>query len=277
MNFYIFMTFILLAMNVYFVLIPLNRLRVEYGFSIREKKESSKKKRELIQFLSGPEENKKNLEKIKLYLIREILISILPLLAVLCIRFYLGRPEDIAYNFTNLTIIIALFTVWFGYNSNACIKFKRMITPYVPSMQKKLRDKINHPAALFAMLNFSNMSRGTINRLSKMKIPTYVETKEINLKPMNLIDREKKVDSKAIMENLSAIGGRVADEVTNLAIKGKEVTKSGMSFANEQINTYISKKVETWTNQDSRWISSLIQVINVIIPVVLIYVFSKIW
>ena len=152
-----------------------------------------------------------------------------------------------------------------------------MITRYIPSMQKKLRHKIHHPKYLFAMLNFSNISRSRINSLSKMNIPDYVEHRELEIKPMNLIDKDKKVDSAAIIENLSAIGGKVVDTVTNLAIEGKKLTKSGLSLADEQINAYVSKTVETWTNQDNRWFSSLVQIINVIIPVIIIYLFSIIW
>tara|TARA_B100001109_G_C18550133_1_gene329277 strand:+ start:124 stop:582 length:459 start_codon:yes stop_codon:yes gene_type:complete len=152
-----------------------------------------------------------------------------------------------------------------------------MITRYIPSMQKKLIHKIHHPKYLFAMLNFSNISRSRINSLSKMNIPDYVEHRELEIKPMNLIDKDKKVDSAAIIENLSAIGGKVVDTVTNLAIEGKKLTKSGLSLADEQINAYVSKTVETWTNQDNRWFSSLVQIINVIIPVIIIYLFSIIW
>ncbi len=277
MNSYIILALFLFLVNVYCVLIPLNKLRIEYGFSIKDKEGSKKKKKHIIEFLSGPEQSEKNLKKIKLFLIKEVLISILPLLTVILIRLYLGRPDNISYNFANLVLILILYVTWLLYNIYSSIRFRNMITRYIPSMQKKLIHKIHHPKYLFAMLNFSNISRSRINSLSKMNIPDYVEHRELEIKPMNLIDKDKKVDSAAIIENLSAIGGKVVDTVTNLAIEGKKLTKSGLSLADEQINAYVSKTVETWTNQDNRWFSSLVQIINVIIPVIIIYLFSIIW
>ena len=277
MNSYIILALFLFLVNVYCVLIPLNKLRIEYGFSIKDKEGSKKKKKHIIEFLSGPEQSEKNLNKIKLFLIKEVLISILPLLTVILIRLYLGRPDNIIYNFANLVLILILYVTWLLHNIYSSIRFRNMITRYIPSMQKKLRHKIHHPKYLFAMLNFSNISRSRINSLSKMNIPDYVEQRELEIKPMNLIDKDKKVDSAAIIENLSAIGGKVVDTVTNLAIEGKKLTKSGLSLADEQINAYVSKTVETWTNQDNRWFSSMVQTINVIIPVIIIYLFSIIW
>ena len=277
MNSYIILALFLFLVNVYCVLIPLNKLRIEYGFSIKDKEGSKKKKKHIIEFLSGPEQSEKNLKKIKLFLIKEVLISILPLLTVILIRLYLGRPDNIIYNFANLVLILILYVTWLLYNIYSSIRFRNMITRYIPSMQKKLIHKIHHPKYLFAMLNFSNISRSRINSLSKMNIPDYVEHRDLEIKPMNLIDKDKKVDSAAIIENLSAIGGKVVDTVTNLAIEGKKLTKSGLSLADEQINAYVSKTVETWTNQDNRWFSSLVQIINVIIPVIIIYLFSIIW
>ncbi len=277
MNSYIFLTLCLFSFSVYCVIIPLNRLRIEYGFSVKNRRESKKKKRDIIKFLSGPEQSEKNLKKIRLFLLKEILISILPLLTVILIRLYLGRPDDINYDFTNMMLIMIFYTIWLYYNIVSSIRFRNMIIPYIPSMQKKFIDKRHHPKYLFAMLNFSNISRAKINSLSKMEIPDYVESKEFEMKPMNLIDTNKKVDSTAILENLSAIGSKVVDTVTNLAIEGKKLTKTGMKLADEQINAYVSKRVETWTNQDNRWLSSLVQIVNVVFPIVLIYLFSIIW
>ena len=277
MNSYIFLTSFLFVVSIYCVLIPLNRLRIEYGFSIKERKESKKKKRKIVEFLGGPEQSTKNLRKIKLFLIGQTIIAILPLLTVLLIRIYLGRPDDIDYKFQNLSLIFILYLFWLYYNISSSVKFRSMIIKYIPSMQKNIADKVNNPKLLFAMLTFSNMSRKNINKLSELEIPDYVETSEINLQPMNLIDREKKVDSKAIIENLSAIRSRVQDEVTNLAIKGKEMTKLGMGLVNDQINDYVSKRVDTWTKQENTWVSRLKEVVNVIFPVVLIYVFCKVW
>ena len=81
-NVYMFCVFISLITSVYFVIIPLNKLRIEYGFSVRDK-EKENKKRKIIQFLNGPEQNEKNLRKIRQYLFSEMIVSILPLLAVL--------------------------------------------------------------------------------------------------------------------------------------------------------------------------------------------------
>ena len=277
MNSYIFLTTFLFVVSIYCVLIPLNRLRIEYGFSIKERKESKKKKRQIVEFLSGPEQSTKNLRKIKLFLIGQSMIAILPLLTVILIRLNLGRPDDIDYKIQNLSLILILYMFWLYYNMSSSLKFRNMIIKYIPSMQKNIADKRHNPKLLFAMLTFSNMSRRNINKLSELEIPDYVETNDLNLQPMNLIDREKKVDSKAIIENLSAIRSKVQDEVTNLAIKGKEMTKLGMGLINDQINDYISKRVDSWTKQESTWVSSLKEVVNVIIPVVLIYVFCKVW
>ena len=47
---------------------------------------------------------------------------------------------------------------------------------------QKFHEKINNPKVLFAMLNVTNASRGSIKKLSKMKIPEYIEHDDLDLK-----------------------------------------------------------------------------------------------
>ncbi|MDG1551035.1 MAG: hypothetical protein P8Q95_04845 [Candidatus Poseidoniaceae archaeon] len=156
-----------------------------------------------------------------------------------------------------------------------------MISKYIPSMQKKWHEKINHPSYLFAMLNVTNASRSSINKLSKMEIPEYIEHDELNLKPIRKESEENEekleLDSDAIKQNLSKIGGRVVGTITNIAIDAKKLTKAGLGLADEQINDYVSEKVTSWTDQDGRWKSSLKNIINVFMPIFVVYLFSIVW
>lgn len=279
LNFYMLCVFISLATSIYYVIIPLNKLRIEYGFSVRNKKNENKK-RNIINFLNGPEQNEKNLKKITKYFISEIIISILPLVAVISIRVYLGRPQDLEYNLINIIILLVFFVLWLIYNISSSIRFRKTISKYIPSMQK-FHEKINNPKVLFAMLNVTNASRGSIRKLSKMKIPEYIEHDELDLKAIRKQsenDEDKyEIDPEAIKENLSKISNRVANTMTNLAIDAKKLTKVGMKLADEQINQYVGNKVESWTNQRDRWKSSLINIINVLSPIFVVYIFGIIW
>ena len=78
-------------------------------------------------------------------------------------------------------------------------------------------------------------------------------------------------------ENLSKIGSRVVDTMTNIAIDAKKLTKAGLGLADHQINEYVAKKVKLWTDQNERWKSSLKNIINVFLPVFVVYIFSVIW
>ena len=118
LNVYMFCVFVSLITSVYFVIIPLNKLRIEYGFSVRDK-EKENKKRKIIKFLNGPEQNEKNLRKIRQYLFSEMIVSILPLLAVLVFRLYLGKPSNIEYNPINV-IKMAKNTID-GHNQNEVV------------------------------------------------------------------------------------------------------------------------------------------------------------
>lgn len=279
LNFYMLCVFISLATSIYYVIIPLNKLRIEYGFSVRNK-ENENKKRNIINFLNGPEQNEKNLKKITQYFISEIIISILPLIAVISIRSYLGRPQDLEYNLINIIILLVFFALWLVYNISSSIRFRKTISKYIPSMQK-FHEKINNPKVLFAMLNVTNASRGSIKKLSKMKIPEYIDHDDLDLKAIRKQsenDEDKyEIDPEAIKENLSKISNRVANTMTNLAIDAKKLTKVGMKLADEQINQYVGNKVESWTNQNDRWKSSLINIVNVLSPIFVVYIFGIIW
>ena len=280
LNIYMICALISLLVSIYFVIIPLNKLIVEYGFSIR-KKESKKKKRKIIRFLNGPEQNTRNLKKIKHYLFSELVVSLLPLLVVLGFRLYIGKPSNIEYNIVNVLLIIIFFCLWLLYNISWSVAFRNMISKYIPSMQKKWHQKINHPSYLFAMLNVTNASRSSINKLSKMEIPEYIEHDELNLKPIRKESEENEekleLDSDAIKQNPSKIGGRVVGTITNIAIDAKKLTKAGLGLADEQINDYVSEKVTSWTDQDGRWKSSLKNIINVFMPIFVVYLFSIVW
>lgn len=279
LNFYMLCVFISLATSIYYVIIPLNKLRIEYGFSVRNK-ENENKKRNIINFLNGPEQNEKNLKKITQYFISEIIISILPFIAVISIRSYLGRPQDLEYNLINIIILLVFFALWLVYNISSSIRFRKTISKYIPSMQK-FHEKINNPKVLFAMLNVTNASRGSIKKLSKMKIPEYIDHDDLDLKAIRKQsenDEDKyEIDPEAIKENLSKISNRVANTMTNLAIDAKKLTKVGMKLADEQINQYVGNKVESWTNQNDRWKSSLINIVNVLSPIFVVYIFGIIW
>ena len=279
LNFYMLCVFISLATSIYFVIIPLNKLRIEYGFSVRNKGNESKK-RNIIKFLNGPDQNEKNLQKITQYFFSEIIVSILPLIAVISIRVYLGKPQSIEYNLINIIIILVFFVLWLIYNISSSIRFRKTISKYIPSMQK-FHERMNNPKVLFAMLNVTNASRNSIKKLSKMEIPEYIEHDDLELKAIRKqsVDDEEKyeIDSDAIKENLSKISNRVANTMTNLATEARKLTKVSMKVADDQINQYVGNKVKSWTDTRGRWKSSLINIINVFSPIFVVYIFGIIW
>ena len=279
LNFYMLCVFISLATSIYYVIIPLNKLRIEYGFFVRNK-ESENRKRSIINFLNGPEQNEKNLKKITQYFFSEIIVSILPLIAVISIRVYLGKPQDIEYNLINIIILVVFFVLWLIYNISSSIRFRKTISKYIPSMQK-FHERMNNPKVLFAMLNVTNASRSSIKKLSKIEIPEYIEHDDLELKAIrkqSAVDEEKyEIDSEAIKENLSKIGNRVANTMTNLAIDAKKLTKVSMKIADDQINQYVGNKVQSWTDTRGRWKSSLTNIINVLSPIFVVYIFGIIW
>jgi hypothetical protein len=140
---------------------------------------------------------------------------------------------------------------------------------------------MNNPKVLFAMLNVTNASRSSIKKLSKIEIPEYIEHDDLELKAIrkqSAVDEEKyEIDSEAIKENLSKIGNRVANTMTNLAIDAKKLTKVSMKIADDQINQYVGNKVKSWTDTRGRWKSSLTNIINVLSPIFVVYIFGIIW
>ena len=127
------------------------------------------------------------------------------------------------------------------------------------------------------MLSITNISRNQLKKISELQIDEYIETKELQFKPMRLTDLDNKVDPSAVIENLGMIGNKLKDTFTNMYISGKSLTKdlatSGNRIIEDKIDEKISENVEHYTDvSEERWKSAVFNTVRIVLPVFVMYI-----
>ena len=256
-------------MTIYFVLLPINQLRIDWMLTRKDGKFT-----ELRNFFKSLKSYKSNSKKIRNYLLFESCLAVFPLLMVLIFRL-LQQPNN--YSVLDLQSII-FATVVFGFcllNLKECIEFKQMLGPWLTENQRWYQQTKN-PKFIYGVLGVTRVTRSKLRQLSELKTPEYVEVDEIDLKDMYLLDVTEKVSSDAIMENLGQIGKNLKQRVTNTITAGKNLTKDIAAFGatklSEQLDKNVNDNVDYYTTiGDERWKTAFLYTLRVITPILVMY------
>ena len=142
---YLFCLILVLTVNIFKVILPLNKLRIECGFTfseilqereaVKEDKKNEKegnnsqqtekgkeetkgtKIRSLKNFLRGPSQDRTNEIKLAKFLVFQTLLYMLPLIVAILVRFMLGDPERISeWDFLQIIVPSIVFSACVPYN-----------------------------------------------------------------------------------------------------------------------------------------------------------------
>ena len=268
-NIYWVYAIVSIIMTIYFVLLPINQLRIDWMLTRKDGKFT-----ELRNFFKSLKSYKSNSKKIRNYLLFESCLAVFPLLMVLIFRL-LQQPNN--YSVLDLQSII-FATVVFGFcllNLKECIEFKQMLGPWLTENQRWYQQTKN-PKFIYGVLGVTRVTRSKLRQLSELKTPEYVEVDEIDLKDMYLLDVTEKVSSDAIMENLGQIGKNLKQRVTNTITAGKNLTKDIAAFGatklSEQLDKNVNDNVDYYTTiGDERWKTAFLYTLRVITPILVMY------
>ncbi len=272
-NLYLIYALISFIFSFFFVLIPLNRLRKDWKLTRKDGKF-----KELRELFYNSKSYKENSKKVRNYLIFEALVSLLPLIVVLVGRLILGDPNIYTSWEGKISIFVLLLLILSTINLKESIDFKNSISPWLEKNQRWYHlNKTRNPTFIYSMLSITNISRNQLKKISELQIDEYIETKELQFKPMRLTDLDNKVDPSAVIENLGMIGNKLKDTFTNMYISGKSLTKdlatSGNRIIEDKIDEKISENVEHYTDvSEERWKSAVFNTVRIVLPVFVMYI-----
>lgn len=271
-----------LALNIFIVILPLNRLRIECGFTfseirqerkavkegrkkneIREEKDSNQAQKEksevtkirsLISLIRGPSQDKTNERKITKFLIFQTIVYMLPLIAAIVVRIIIGDPERVS-NWSYLQIIVPsmVFSGWILWNSRRAKSFSKLIEPYLKKPEKKgLLSKFNllnyHPRrnreSLFLMIGITNFSRRNLKRLSQIQPPEYIEHDELELEPL-MIEDEYGGRSQINTRGIIENSGKIGRRITDSMKNTLQFGKGVAKVVSKELTSKINEHVKS--------------------------------
>lgn len=270
----------ILAANIYFVIRPLNFLRIDYGMTIKRKDGQSRSRltKGIKELIIGPDKStKSNMNVIRNYMILQIGVSLLPLIIVLSVRIMLGDPQKVSdWSFSQILISSVVFSIWVVWNGYRAYSFSKLIKPYLSRNQKwyQLRQD-QRPGSVFAMISITNFSRRNLKRLSEIEVPEYIEHEDMNLQPLRVEDDTEegsmKINRQGIVENAGKIGKRISNSLKNTITFGKEVAADVSEQVTTKINNHIESKVKQWTKSNNVVGGFVENLAIVFIPIITIY------
>ena len=123
----------ILAANIYFVIRPLNFLRIDYGMTIKRKDGQSRSRltKGIKELIIGPDKStKSNMNVIRNYMILQIGVTLLPLIIVLSVRIMLGDPQKVSdWSIPQILISSVVFSIWVVWNGYRAYSFSKLIKP----------------------------------------------------------------------------------------------------------------------------------------------------
>ena len=307
---YLFCLILVLTVNIFKVILPLNKLRIECGFTfseilqereaVKEDKKNEKegnnsqqtekgkeetkgtKIRSLKNFLRGPSQDRTNEIKLAKFLVFQTLLYMLPLIVAILVRFMLGDPERISeWDFLQIIVPSIVFSAWVVWNTRRANAFSELIKPYLKKPQKGLRSKFTsyspyrNRESLFLMIGITNFSRRNLKRLSEIEVPEYIEHEDLNLQPLRVEDHTEdgamKINTEGIVENAGKIGKRISNSLKNTITFGKGVAAEVSEQVTTKINNHIESKVKQWTKSNNVVGGFVENLAIVFIPIITIY------
>ena len=225
-NVYLTYSLISFLICLYFIIIPVNRLRIEWGLTLKSGKE---RVGILRQFLSELDSYKDNMKKVRHYLYRESILALLPLIIILIFRIVL-EPGDIQNWNAKAYLYVLLLSFLIIWTLMDCISFKSSITPWLKKHQKWYNlDKSRNPEFIFPLLSLTSLSRKNLEYVSKIEVPEYIEDDGEELKAITKKsendESKNELDKEALKENISILGSRIKTKVTNYGLRVKNLLK----------------------------------------------------
>ena len=282
-NFYYIYSIFSFLILFYFVIVPINILRIEWNIPLTFKKKKileDSKINSAIEVVEDLDDYGKNIKKIRLYLFKESILALLPLVLILICRIFL-TPGDIdgwelkAYLYLILLLLLLTWTLVEGQS------FKTSISPWFKKNQKWY-DKRRDPKYIFGILNLTSNSRKKLNELSNINIPEYLkdESEELKaiIKQSEDDDKKTELDTEAVKENISIIGSRIKTKISNSLIAGMENTKNMATIADDKISKYLNKQmndsVEEFTGITGYdWLKRAVYYFRIFVPIMCLYIF----
>ena len=170
-NVYLTYSLISFLICLYFIIIPVNRLRIEWGLTLKSGKE---RVGILRQFLSELDSYKDNMKKVRHYLYRESILALLPLIIILIFRIVL-EPGDIQNWNAKAYLYVLLLSFLIIWTLMDCISFKSSITRLKKHQKWYNLDKSKNPEFIFPLLSLTSLSRKILEYVSKIEVPEYIE------------------------------------------------------------------------------------------------------
>lgn len=269
----------ILAANIWFVIRPLNLLRIDYGMTIKRKDGQSRSRltKGIKELIAGPDKStQSNMNVIRNYMILQIGVSLLPLIIVLLFRFMLGDPQKVSeWSISQILISSVVFSFWMIWNGYRAYSFSELVSPYLSRNQGWNTDPRMRPSVVFAMIGITNFSRKNLKNLSEIEVPEYIEHEDMNLQPLRVEDDTEegsmKINRQGIVENAGKIGKRISDSLKNTITFGKEVAAEVSEQVTTKINNHIESKVKQWTKSNNVVGGFVENLAIVFIPIITIY------
>lgn len=276
---YLLCLVLVLSVNFWFVVRPLNFLRIDYGMTVKKQGGQSRTRitKGIKELISGPEKStKKNIKVIRNYMLLQIVVILLPLMIVLAFRILLGDPQEVTeWEIPQILISSFIFSLWIFWNGYRAFSFSKLLEPYLSKNQSwyQLRQD-QRPTTVFAMISITNFSRRNLKKLSGIEVPEYIEHEVLNLEPLRVEDELEKgtmrINKQGIVENAGKIGKRISDSMKNTFTFGKGVAQGVSEQVTTKINKHIESKVKQWTGSFN--LGGFVEnILIVFIPIIAIY------
>jgi hypothetical protein len=275
---YLLCVVVILSVNFWLVVRPLNFLRIDYGMTVKKPEGQSRTRitKGIKELVSGPEKStKKNMKVIRNYMLLQTVLILLPLMIVLAVRIMLGDPQKVDdWGISQILIPCVVFSIWVFWNGYRAYTFSEIIKPYLSRYQNW--NEIKHrPGMVLAMISITNLSRRNLKKLSEIEVPEYIENEELDLQPMRIEDDLKedgmKFNTEGIIENAGKIGKRISNSLKNTLTFGKEVAQGVSEQVTTKINNHVESKVKQWTKSNSIVGGFVENLAIVFIPIITIY------
>lgn len=275
---YLLCLVLILSVNFWFVIRPLNFLRIDYGMTVKKQEGQSRTRitKGIKELIAGPEKStKKNMKVIWKYMLLQIVVILLPLMIVLAVRIMLGDPQVVDdWGISQILIPCAVFSIWVCWNGYRAYSFSKLVEPYLSRNHVWNTDPRMRPGAVFTMIGVTNFSRKKLKKLSEIEVPEYIKHEELDLQPLRVEDDlnedEMRINKEGIIENAGKIGKRISDSMKNTLTFGKEVAQGVSEQVTTKINNHIESKVKQWTGSFN--LGGFVEnILIVFIPIIAIY------
>lgn len=274
---YLLCLMVVIGINFFFVILPINHLRKDYGFTVRNSNGEVKKSvGSLKNLLRGPEGSKGNEKKIRNYLFLEIGLTLLPLIVAIAFRLSVEPKKVDEWGFLQILIPSLFFSFWVIWNAYRANTFRKLISPYLTKNQKSvLKSFARSPTTIKSMIGLTNFSRQNLKRLSDIEVSSYIEHEELNLEPIRIKyeneEEKNQFNTQGMLKNAGKIATRVTDSLKNAVTMGKELTADISKEIGQKIDRHIESKVSQWTTSGNLFFALLHNSLIVFIPILVIY------